>query len=96
MRDGNMATRRFAGASVATIPSSRECTRENMAPHFHDDGTWHAGVMRLEGNPIFIGANNQAWRTLGYPAVHDAEMDAGTAGVLVAGRTDCPPADDDR
>ena len=77
MRDGTVASRRIAEAFVATNSSLREFTRENMAPYFHDDVTWQAGVMRLEGIDIFIAANNQAWQTLGYPAVRDVESDAG-------------------
>ena len=51
---GDKATWRFAGASVATIPSSRECTREHSAPYFHDDGNWQSGVMRRKGIDVFI------------------------------------------
>lgn len=65
MSDGAAATRRFAEAFVATIASLREFTPENMAPYFHDDVMWPAGVMRLEGIDVFIAANNQAWQTRG-------------------------------
>ncbi|MEI8219615.1 MAG: SnoaL-like polyketide cyclase [Chloroflexota bacterium] len=94
MSDGTVACRRFAEAFVATVPSLREFTRENMAPYFHDDVTWQAGVMRLEGIDIFIAANNQAWQTLGYPAVRDVEIDAGedfaVVGYTLAGTHELP------
>jgi predicted ester cyclase len=84
--DGAAGSRRFAEAFVATISSIREFTRENMAPYFHDDVIWQAGVMRLEGIDVFVAANNQAWQTLGYPQVHDVEIDAGD-GFAVIGYT---------
>ena len=94
MRDGTVASRRIAEAFVATNSSLREFTRENMAPYFHDDVTWQAGVMRLEGIDIFIAANNQAWQTLGYPAVRDVESDAGedfaVVGCTLAGTHELP------
>lgn len=86
MSDGVAATRQFAEAFVATISSLREFTRENMAPFFHDDVTWQAGVMRLEGLAVFLAANNQAWQTLGMPEVRDVEIDAGD-GFAVIGYT---------
>ena len=86
MSDGAAATRQFAEAFVATISSLREFTRENMAPFFHDDVTWQAGVMRLEGIEVFLAANNQAWQTLGMPEVRDVEIDAGD-GFAVIGYT---------
>jgi ketosteroid isomerase-like protein len=65
-----------------------------MAPYFHDDVTWQSGVMRLEGIDIFIAANNQAWQTLGYPAVRDVEIDAGedfaVVGYTLAGTHELP------
>jgi hypothetical protein len=94
MSDGTVACRRFAEAFVATVPSLREFTRENMAPYFHDDVTWQSGVMRIEGIDIFIAANNQAWQTLGYPAVRDVEIDAGedfaVVGYTLAGTHELP------
>lgn len=86
MRDGVVETRQFAEAFVATISSLREFTRANMAPYFHDDVTWQAGVMRLEGIEVFIAPKNQAWQTLRMPEVRDVEIDAGD-GFAVIGYT---------
>jgi hypothetical protein len=78
--------RQFAEAFVASISSVQAFTRDNMAPFFHHDVTWQAGVIRLEGIDVFIAANNQAWQTLGMPEVRDVEIDADD-GFAVIGYT---------
>lgn len=81
---GVARARAVAQRFVATLGVVREFTRENMSLYIHEDLDWQAGVARFSGIDAFVAAHNQAWRTLGYPVLHDIEIDAGDGFAVIS------------